>query len=226
MPVSILFSRGIPGILSLAAAAGLHAQPAGDVQRGARAARACMACHSFAPGQHLTGPSLAGVVGRKAGTAEAFSRYSQALRHSGLVWNQRNLDTWLADPAALVPGNAMAVPGIKDSGTRADLIAYLEAVSRGTLAGARRDLLDLKKADPDTRVTRITACGDSYRVTTADKKTEVFWEFNLRFKTDGSSAGPAAGAPVLVGSGMQGDRASVVFSRFEDIPAFIRRECP
>ena len=44
----------------------------------ARAARACMACHSFAPARHMTGPSLAGVWGRKAGTVDGFGRYSSA----------------------------------------------------------------------------------------------------------------------------------------------------
>lgn len=211
----------------LALVTGARAQPAaGDVRRGARAAQSCMACHSFTPGQHMTGPSLAGVWGRKAGTAEGFGRYTDALRLSGVVWNQRELDAWLADPAALVPGNAMRVPGIADSRTRADLIAYLQAVSRGTVAAPRRDLPDLKKGDSDARVTAIRACKDSYRVTTADGQTEVFWEFNLRFKTDGSSSGPAAGRPVLLASGMQGDRGSVVFSRFEEIGDFVRRQCP
>lgn len=212
---------------ALSAAAATHAQTAtGDVQRGARAARACMACHSFAPGQHLTGPSLAGVWGRKAGTAAGFGRYSDALRHSGLVWDRRALDAWLTDPAALVPGNAMSFPGIQDSRTRADVIAWLQAVSSGTATAPQRKLPDLKKADPDARVTAIRACGDSYRVTTADGRTEVFWEFNLRFKTDGSPAGPAAGQPILIASGMQGDRASVVFSRYEEIADLVRRQCP
>ena len=48
----------------------------------------------------------------------------------------------------------------------------------------------------------------------------------LRFKTDGSANGPSAGKPVMVGTGMQGDRAAVVFSRPEEISTFIRRECP
>lgn len=227
MFLAIRFRSALLAALALTAAAATHAQTAtGDVQRGARAARACMACHSFAPGQHLTGPSLASVWGRKAGTVEGFGRYSDALRRSGLVWNQRELDAWLANPAALVPGNTMIFAGMKDSRTRADVIAYLEAVSRGTVAGPRRELPDLKKADPDARVTAVRACGDSYRVTTADGQTEVFWEFNLRFKTDGSSAGPAAGRPVLVATGMQGDRAAVVFSRFEEIADFVRRQCP
>src|SRR5207245_6710507 len=100
-----------------------------DAERGARVARLCMACHSFEPGRHMTGPSLAGVWGRKAGAAEGFARYSEALQRSGLVWDEQHLDAWLKDPAALVPGNEMAFSGIDDARTRANLLAYLEAAS-------------------------------------------------------------------------------------------------
>ena len=100
---------------------------AGDPERGARVARLCMACHSFEPGRHMTGPSLGGVWGRKAGAAEGFARYSEALQRSGLVWDEQHLDAWLKDPAALVPGNEMSFSGIDDARTRANLLAYLEA---------------------------------------------------------------------------------------------------
>lgn len=72
----------------------------------------------------------------------------------------------------------------------------------------------------------IGYCGDAYRVVTGDDKSHVWWEFNLRFKTDGSPEGPSVGKPVIVATGMQGDRASVVFARPEEIAAFIRKECP
>ena len=198
---------------------------AGDVQRGARAAQTCMACHSFTPGQHLTGPSLADILGRKAGTAQGFGRYSQALQRSGIVWDPRELDAWLANPAARVPGTSMSFPGIADDRIRADLIAYLEAISHGAATPPRRELPDLKKGEGGARVTAIHACGDGYRVATADGKTEAFWEFNLRFKTDGSASGPRPGHPVIVRNGMQGDRASVVFAKIEEISAFVRRQC-
>jgi cytochrome c len=74
-------------------------------------------------------------------------------------------------------------------------------------------------------VTAIRYCGDTYTVATADGQEEPFWEFNLRFKTDGSADGPAAGKPVIVQTGMQGDRAAVIFSRPDEISGFIRREC-
>jgi cytochrome c len=211
-------------VFTLALGAPAHAA-GGDVQRGAQGARTCMACHSFTPGRHMTGPSLGAVWGRKAGSAEGFSRYSEALKRSGLVWDEQHLDAWLKDPAALVPGNAMAFPGIGDERTRADLLAYLQAVSTGRAKAPDRGLPDLKKASADARVMSIRYCGDGYRVTTADGKTHTFWEFNLRFKTDGSADGPAAGKPVLMRAGMQGDRAAVIFSRPDEISSFIRREC-
>lgn len=89
-----------------------------------------------------------------------------------------------------------------------------------------RGLPNLKEAAAALPVTAIRYCGDAYRLTTADQKTHTFWEFNLRFKTDGGTDGPPAGKPVLVGTGMQGDRAAVVFARPEEISSFIRRQCP
>jgi len=52
-----------------------------------------------------------------------------------------------------------------------------------------------------------------------------FWEANLRFKTDSSDAGPAAGKPVIMRAGMMGDRASVFFAAPDEISAFIKHRC-
>jgi cytochrome c len=84
---------------------------------------------------------------------------------------------------------------------------------------------DLKKLDPENKVQSITFCPDTYRVTTADGQTQEFWERNLRFKTDSSAIGPVKGAPALFGAGMQGDRASIIFSTPEEISDFIKRQC-
>lgn len=211
-------------ILGLSGAAPVRA--AGDVQRGAEGARQCMACHSFAPGHHMTGPSLAGLWGRRAGTAVGFGRYSEALKGSGVVWNAATLDAWLRSPEALIPGNTMPLRGIADAAQRADLEAFLQAASEGRVTVPDAALPDLKRAPVSTTVNSIRYCGDTYRVTTGDGRTRMWWEFNLRFKSDGSTTGPAAGKPVLVGNGMQGDRAAVVFSRPEEISAFVRRQCP
>ena len=65
---------------------------AGDAKRGAQIFRQCMACHSTEEGEHMTGPSLAKIWQRKAGTVEGFSRYSEAMKHVDLVWTEG--DRW------------------------------------------------------------------------------------------------------------------------------------
>lgn len=214
------------------------APAAGDPGRGAEVFRVCAACHALEPGRHLTGPSLAGVYGRKAGTAEGFRRYSAALKESGLVWNEETLDAFLEDPQALVPGNRMTFAGIRDPRARADLVAFLKQAGAG--AAPRRAppprgmggmmaaprLTDLAQLPPEHRVTHIRYCSDSYFVTVASGETLPFWEFNLRFKTDSNpQTGPRKGEPVIVGAGMRGDRASIVFARPEEISRSIERNC-
>jgi cytochrome c len=207
---------------------------AGDAKRGAQVFRACMACHSVKPGEHMTGPSLAGVWDRKAGAVGDFHRYSDALKGSGVVWNEASLDKWLAGPERFIPGNSMTFPGFKRPADRQDVIAYLKAVSEnkapaakqpghGMMTGAGK--INLKQAPPEGSVISIGHCGDTYTVQTADGKTQKVWEFNLRFKTDSTKDGPDPGKPVIVGAGMQGDRASVVFASPGEISGFIKQTC-
>ncbi len=214
------------------AASAAHA--AGDPEKGARAWRACVACHALVPGRHMTGPSLAGIWGRKAGTIKGFTRYSPALKSADFVWDDKTMDAWLADPRALVPGNLMTFRGLKGARARTDLIAFLKTAAAGKRAQRGRmgggmmrgpELQDLKTVDSGRRVTSIRYCGDTYRVTTADGKTLPFWEFNLRFKTDSSDKGPPKGRPVLLRASMQGDRMFVIFADPAEITAFIRKKC-
>lgn len=201
---------------------------AGDATRGAQVFRVCAGCHSLNAGDHRTGPSLASVFGRRAGTAEGFQRNSAALRKSGVVWNDKTLDDWLRDPAAFIPGNAMGFRGLPDARARSDLVAYLRAVSQGKApagASGTPPLPDLKQAASAQRVTAIRHCGDTYYVTLGNGETRLFWEFNLRFKTDSSPRGPVKGRPVMVGSGMGGDRAQIVFASPREISSFIRQAC-
>ena len=89
--------------------------------RGQRVFGACAACHSLEPNRNMTGPSLAELWNRKAGTLQSFHRYSPALQSSGIVWNDKTLDEWLKDPQHLVPGNTMTFQGIGNDQQRADL---------------------------------------------------------------------------------------------------------
>lgn len=204
-----------------------------DPKQGSRVFRACAACHSLEPGRHRTGPSLAGVFGRKAGTAEGFRRYSPALRAADVVWTEATLDAWLADPQTFIPNNRMAFDGLLDAKVRADLIAYLAQAqqqtaeaSQGGMMGMRGgDFPDLKTLGAEHQVTAVRHCEDTYEVTTADDATEPYWEPNLRFKTDSSDLGPKPGKPVIVGAGMMGDRASIIFASPQEISPFIAPGC-
>lgn len=89
----------------------------------------CRACHALRAGEpHGQGPNLARFFGRPAASAEGFA-YSAALRKSGLLWDEPSLDRWLENPAALVPGTAMAFAGMPDAARRRVLIEWLEAAS-------------------------------------------------------------------------------------------------
>lgn len=237
-----MFHRHIgAGLVAISLLVPYAARAASDAARGAQVFHICAACHSAEPGRNLTGPSLAHVWGRKAGSLASFDRYSPALKQSGVVWNAASLDAWLKDPAAFIPHNAMTFPGLKDAGARADVIAYLKALDEGNaspqaaqgegggmagmMGGGSAQRLDLKRLWPENTVTAIRYCGDAYRVITADGKTATFWESNLRFKTDSSDLGPRANAPALIGAGMMGDRAFVVFAAPEDFGRFIKRGC-
>ena len=84
-----------------------------DVGRGQHVFEACAACHSLEPNRSMTGPSLADLWNRKAGSLTSFPRYSSALRSSGVVWSDKTLDDWIEDPQHLIPGNEMTFQGIK-----------------------------------------------------------------------------------------------------------------
>ncbi len=210
-------------LAALSALAG-GARAAGDPAEGAKAFEACAPCHSLRPDANMTGPSLAGVWGRKAGGLASFERYSPALLGSDVVWNEHTLDAWLKDPAAFIPDNRMTIEGVDDDQVRAGLIAYLKASSAGMGAGGAPET-DLKTLGPGQQVTAIRYCHDTFHVSTGDGQIRDFWERNLRFQTDSSKRGPKSGAPVIMRAGMMGDRASVIFATPEEISGFIRHEC-
>lgn len=217
------------GVLAAMAVTGARAAPAsGDAGRGAQLYRACVACHSLVPDRNMSGPSLAGIWQRKAGGLESFQRYSPALKAAGFVWDEKSLGAWLKSPAQFIPANRMTFPGIAEARQRADLIAFLKAASAGPppgLAVRVPGFEHLKKLGPDRQVSAIRYCRDTYHVTTADGRTNDFWEVNLRFKTDSSETGPVAGRPAMLPAGMQGDRASVFFASPDEISTFIKHQC-
>lgn len=86
----------------------------------------CAVCHSVEPGQNMIGPSLAGVVGRRAGSV-AGATYSPAMRDAGVTWNEQTLLRYIADPAAVVPGGTMPNPGVSAADGQA-IVNYLKTL--------------------------------------------------------------------------------------------------
>ncbi|MGV7216695.1 copper-containing nitrite reductase [Bradyrhizobium sp. UFLA05-112] len=127
-----------PPPASNAVTAASNAAPGiGDATAGRLVFRKCQACHSTEPGKNMLGPSLAGVIGRKAGT-EAGYNYSPAMKSADIVWSVQTLDQYLADPAKVVPGNKMPFPGLKTDHDRADVIAYLAGGTQPAATAAQQ----------------------------------------------------------------------------------------
>lgn len=97
-----------------------------DAKAGAEVFKKCASCHS-ADGSKRVGSTLAGVVGRKAGSAPGF-RYSRAMKGAAVVWDDKSLDAYLASPEKFIPGNVMAFSGLSEAKDRANLIAYLNTL--------------------------------------------------------------------------------------------------
>jgi len=103
----------------------------GNAERGQRLFnQQCRACHTLEQGgASTTGPNLHGVFGRKAGTLAGYE-FSDAMKNSGIVWDEATLVEYNRDPKAKVPDTKMVYPGLKQPGQLADLIAYLKQATQ------------------------------------------------------------------------------------------------
>lgn len=121
---------------AIALAAGLAAPASAESETGKQAKIAagkimfnhrCHSCHADDPAQKAYGPSLVGVIGRKAGSLEGFE-YSDAMKKSGVVWTAETLRAWIADNKGFLPGTRMRHVGIKDTAEQDFLIAYISSL--------------------------------------------------------------------------------------------------
>lgn len=87
----------------------------------------CSACHAVVPGKNGIGPSLAGIVGKKAASVPGFA-YSDALKNANVTWTDAALDKWLQAPMKMVPGTRMVFGGITDAAKRKELIDYMKTL--------------------------------------------------------------------------------------------------
>jgi cytochrome c len=99
-------------------------------EHGAQVAKQCQICHNLQEGQGpKIGPDLYGVVGRPVASVPGFN-YTAALKAKGGTWTFDALNKWLLDPRADVPGTAMTFAGLPNDKQRADVIAYLDSLSK------------------------------------------------------------------------------------------------
>ena len=100
-----------------------HAQ---DAAAGGKVFNQCRSCHQIGEtARNSIGPTLNGLIGRKAGEVEGFA-YSPANKGSGIVWDEATFAEYIRDPRAKIPGTKMIFPGLKNDQQIADLIAFLK----------------------------------------------------------------------------------------------------
>jgi cytochrome c len=103
---------------------------AGDPALGEKVFKKCKACHVVDSDKNKTGPHLVNIMGRQAGSVEGFTKYSKAIKESGIVWDEATLDGFLKKPKAYLKGTRMAFAGLKKEEDRANVIAYLKQFSQ------------------------------------------------------------------------------------------------
>ena len=122
-------SKTVAVILAGAVVVALAPAAMADAAKGQKVFAKCKACHEVATDKNKVGPSLKGLFGRAAGSVAGYA-YSDAMKSSGITWNEETLKPYLTDPTAVVPGGKMAFAGIKKAEDLDDLIDYLEEATK------------------------------------------------------------------------------------------------
>lgn len=123
-----ILALGLATVMALASSA---AFAGGDAEKGKKVFKKCKACHSVEAGKHKIGPSLAGIIGKKAGTSD-FKKY-KALKGADFVWDEDNLSDWIENQKDFLKAKGLPTKTgmrvkIKKEDDREDLIEYLESL--------------------------------------------------------------------------------------------------
>ena len=96
-----------------------------SVDDGAKVFKKCTACHSIAQGGgNKIGPTLWGVLGRKAGSISDY-KYSKAMAAHGKTWSFDEMNSFLIKPKDWIKGTKMSFAGLKNAKDRAAVILYM-----------------------------------------------------------------------------------------------------
>lgn len=102
---------------------------AASVDAGAKVAKKCQSCHTFASGEpNKVGPNLYDVVGATRAHRPDFA-FSDAMKSFGGTWSYEELDAFLLNPKAHIPGTKMTFAGLKNPKDRADVIMFLASMT-------------------------------------------------------------------------------------------------
>jgi len=162
------------------------AMAAADPGAGRAVFEQCKACHSLQPGQNRIGPSLAGVIGRKAGTAPGYE-YSKAMLNAGVTWTKENLAKFIAAPRDFIPGTKMPFAGLPDARDRANLIAYLQQVGVSAASGSKVTTHSIVRAPDDLpppiakrgpQTVKLALKAEEVEGRLADGAAYDYWTFN------------------------------------------------
>ncbi len=110
----------------LALALGSTSASAADLKAGKKIFKKCKACHSLKAGKKKVGPSLSGVLGKKAAQVKGF-KYSKAMKKADITWDDATLDAYLTKPKKFLKGTKMAFVGLKKKKDRDNVVAYIKA---------------------------------------------------------------------------------------------------
>lgn len=111
----------------LAAGPALAQDAAGDPALGEKVFAKCRACHQIGEGAHNgVGPELNGLIGRHSASVPDYS-YSEAMKNSGLVWDEATFKEYIRDPKAKVPGTKMSFAGLSKQSEIDNVTAYLKS---------------------------------------------------------------------------------------------------
>lgn len=120
-----VYQKTLIGFAAAAFVSFASAASAADAARGAQVyeEQGCSGCH--APKEALVGPPHCGIIGRKAGAIEGYA-YSDAIKDSGLTWDEKTLKEFLNGPLTFLPGTNMGFAGLYEEKDLNDLIAFLK----------------------------------------------------------------------------------------------------